>query len=108
MLHRERKLQKGISFFDTYIDILSFNRDKWNYIPVSTLKIIKIIGDITFHKKRIKNNKTKRAHRSRNSSIKRYRAGRMEKRIFEPSRGGIGTRLKTASTILRRTIVVAI
>ncbi len=56
----------------------------------------------------MKKRRTNIPHFSRKFSIERSRAGRYEKRIFEPSSGGIGIRLKSARTRFKRTMIVVI
>ena len=78
------------------------------YTPVISENKKEIIGDKALHIKKINNNKTTNAYFSMKFSMKRNLGGNNANKIFDPSSGGIGMRLKIAKTILVKTIVPTI
>ncbi len=64
------------------------------------LNIKGIIGSTNLQRKNISNRKKKIEYRSMVSLTTKNLAGRSENRTFDPSKGGIGTRLNTAKIML--------
>ncbi len=62
------------------------------------------MGEIYCHKKNMNIKENMRALASRKRRTGASCCGKIEKRIFEPSNGGIGTKLKTANIRLMKTI----
>lgn len=76
-------------------------------MPVKTLNKINITGVTNFQRKIIKMIKITREYFSKNLCSLNDLFPSKEKRIFEPSSGGIGIRLNIAKTILTKTITPA-
>ena len=77
-------------------------------MPVSTENAMDIIGVIAPQMKMMKNIRINTPHWFRKSSMNLYCGGMSENRILDPSRGGIGIRLKSASTRFMKTIMEVI
>jgi hypothetical protein len=77
------------------------------YTPVIRWKMMPTAGEINCHRKKMKTNTKTRLFLSRVARRGELN-GKNEKSILEPSRGGIGTKLNTASNIFIRTIIAII
>lgn len=78
------------------------------YNPVNNLKKKAITGIRNFHAKKATNKNIMKPFVSRNSLNLYVLSGKKPKRIFEPSSGGTGIKLKTANVMFIRTIVIII
>ena len=78
------------------------------HYPTINLNIHGIIGSTKRHKKKMTIKKKKIEYLSSVSLTPIILDGKSEKRIFEPSNGGIGIKLNTARTILIATTYDAI
>lgn len=65
-------------------------------------------GDTLAQRKIMKNNKKNIPHFSKKFSIYRYLNGKKENNTFDPSRGGMGIRLKIIRTKLSTTMILVI
>ena len=63
------------------------------------------MGEIKSKKKKINTNKRIKLFRSKNATTLSFPGGKIAYNIFDPSSGGIGTRLKTINKILAYTII---
>src|SRR3989344_972060 len=73
-------------------------------LPVITLNKKLIIGTRKRKKNKAKKSKMAHPYTSKNTLISLNCDGKMEKSTFDPSNGGMGTRLKTPKTIFAYTI----
>lgn len=77
-------------------------------MPVINEKTRNITGATLLHKNIMKKSSNSIPHFSKKFSRSRNLAGRSEKSILDPSSGGIGIKLNTASTRLVMTIILVI